>query len=76
MNLLAYADLEKQALRLPERQRSALASLLIGSLEDEDTLSDGWKAELDKRMNNLDSGATKPVPSAQVHEEIQRRFGV
>lgn len=73
---MGYADLEEQALLLPEEQRASLASLLIGSLDDPESLSEEWQDELDRRMADLDTGRTKAVPAREVHAEMQRRYGI
>jgi putative addiction module component (TIGR02574 family) len=60
------------ALELSEGDRAELAGLLIGSL---DTESDAdyqaaWSEEIARRLQELNSGAVKVIPWA----EVRRRF--
>ena len=52
------ADLLKRVFDLTEKDRAALAGLLIASLEEEpdEDLESVWKAETTRRLSELDSG--------------------
>jgi putative addiction module component (TIGR02574 family) len=61
-----------EALRLPEAERSALAASLIASLEatadpDADT---AWGEEIQRRMEELDSGLVRPIPWTEARRLI------
>ena len=69
------ADVKKvfqQVLELEEKDRVALAALLIESLDEgaEEGVEKAWAAEVERRMAALDSGKVKPIP----WEEVQSRL--
>ena len=62
----------KEALKLPQDARAALAASLLDSLDqevDEDAES-AWQAEIDRRLRELDSGRVKPVPWSEARRRI------
>lgn len=64
-----------EALKLPMDARAALAGSLLESLDeeiDEDSEA-AWRAELDRRIRELDSGAVRPVPWAEARKRILRK---
>jgi putative addiction module component (TIGR02574 family) len=72
------SDLFKKALDLDDRDRATLAGLLIESLEEEPDpeLERIWKAEIQRRVVELDSGDIKAVPWEDVKDRLlQRRHG-
>ena len=69
-------DLLKQALALPPEARSALASSLLASLEDEvvdEAVELEWEQEILRRANELRSGAVATVPWAEVRRRMIAR---
>ena len=62
----------EEALHLDESERAALASLLIESLdmEVEEGVEAAWVTEIERRVAELDSGATTTVP----WEEVKARL--
>jgi len=61
-------ELFRKASDLPESDRALLAGLLIESLEaepDED-VEKAWLYEVERRVEQLNSGATKTVPWEEV----------
>ena len=68
-------DLFKQALDLDERDRATLAGLLIESLEEEpdEDLEATWRAEVERRVADLESGEIKAVPWEQVKARLLQR---
>jgi len=72
---MAGSTLEKvrsEALRLTEAERADLAHSLVGSLDgpaDKDAES-AWDAEIQKRLDEIDSGTAKLVD----REEFRRRM--
>lgn len=69
------SDLFKQALDLDERDRATLAGLLIESLEEEldDDLEATWRAEVKRRVAELESGEVKAVPWEEVKAKLLQR---
>jgi putative addiction module component (TIGR02574 family) len=68
-------DLFKQALDLDERDRATLAGLLIESLEEEpdQDLEGVWRAEVERRVAELESGDVKAVPWEEVKAKLLQR---
>jgi putative addiction module component (TIGR02574 family) len=69
---MTQKEVFEQALHLDERERAALASLLIESLEMEveEGVEAAWLAEIERRVAELDSGAARAVP----WEEVKARL--
>jgi putative addiction module component (TIGR02574 family) len=65
-------ELLKDAMRLPDDQRAALAVALIDSLDqsvDEDAEA-AWSAEIAHRLRQVESGDVKTIPWPQAREMI------
>lgn len=58
-------SLKEQALRLPPEERVALADRLLGSLFQDGEIEDAWEAEVERRIDEIESGRSKPVPAAE-----------
>ena len=67
-------EVYKQALDLDEPDRATLAGLLIDSLEEEpDTdLEVAWEAEIQRRIEELDSGLIETIPWEDVKARLWR----
>ncbi len=61
-----------EALRLPPADRADLAAELIESLDDtaDDDADAAWDAQIQDRIAQLDAGAVKTIPWAQVRRRI------
>lgn len=75
------ADLLTDALALPDEERARLARALIDSLEadDEDGASAAeveaaWRAEVEKREQEVERNPTLLVPAERVFAEAERRL--
>ena len=69
------AEILKDALALPAEARAALAGSLLDSLDtevDEDAEA-AWAAEVNRRVAELDSGAVKTSPWAEVRRRLAAR---
>ena len=69
------AEILKEALELPARDREALAESLFASLDahlDEDAES-AWAAEIDRRVAELDAGAVSTIPWSEVRRRLFER---
>lgn len=65
--------LEKEILELPPRSRVRLAEKLIESIDPYDPkLEAKWDDEIERRVNEIKSGAEKGIPAAQVMKEARR----
>lgn len=66
------AEILKEALALPTEARAALAGSLLDSLDtevDEDAEA-AWATEVNRRVAELDSGAVKTIPWAEVRRSF------
>jgi len=69
------AEVLKEALALPVEARAAIAGSLLDSLDmevDEDA-EVAWAAEVSRRLSELDSGAVKTIPWAEVRQRRSAR---
>ena len=69
------ADILEEALALPSGERAALAAPLLDSLDTnvDDDAEAGWAIEVNRRVAELDSGAVKTVPWAEVRRRLAAR---
>ena len=67
-------ELFKRASDLPDNDRATLAGLLIESLEGEHEtdVESAWLSEIERRLQQLDSGIVKTVPWEQVRAKLLR----
>lgn len=74
---LTFDELEAQALALPDPQRAKLAKHLWETLdpEPESEVSDAWKVEIRRRIDEIDSGKVQLIPGEEVMRELRARFG-
>ena len=68
------SDLLREALALPAEARAALADSLLDSLEPQvDRHAEGlWRAEIQKRIAEIDSGAVETTPWPDVRDRLRR----
>jgi putative addiction module component (TIGR02574 family) len=68
-------DLFKSALELDDKQRAELAALLIESLDDpgESGVEAAWRVEIERRMRELDSGATEAIGWSEARKHLYAR---
>jgi putative addiction module component (TIGR02574 family) len=77
-------DLVDTALKQSEQDRGTLAALLLESLdgtaEDAELVRDEWAAELDRRIEEIESGKVQLVDGRaslkRLREELRERHGV
>ena len=69
------AEILKEALALPIEARAALAGSLLDSLDTDvdDDAEAAWAAEVNRRVAELDSGAVKTIPCAEVRRRLAAR---
>jgi len=65
----------QEALRLPSEARAALAGALLDSLDDgvDEDAEEAWRAEIERRIAELDSGKVKAIPWADARRRIVGR---
>lgn len=68
-------ELFDEAMRLDAQERATLMRLLIDALdaESEEGAEDAWRAEVERRMAELDSGAVETIPWEEVRARLYRR---
>lgn len=61
-----------EAAELPERDRAALAGLLIETLDPapEPDVEVAWSQEIARRVAELDAGTVETIPWEEVREEL------
>jgi len=71
-----FTDVWKEAAELSDKDRAALAGLLIESLEgDSDPdVEAAWAAEIEKRVAELDAGTVESIPWEQVRQRLLDRL--
>ena len=67
-------SLSEEALVLPPDQRLTLACRLLDSveLEPEPGAEAAWEAEIARRIERFDSGASRPIPAGEVFDRLGR----
>ena len=81
MTVAAQKQIVEKALALPKKAREHLAKQLWKSLEPpEEKISKKewnrlWKIELEKRIEELESGKVKAIPAVQVMAELRAKYG-
>ena len=68
-------ELFEEAMRLDPGERATLMRLLIDTLdaESEEGADDAWRAEVERRTAELDSGAVETVPWAELRARLYQR---
>ncbi|HEV7926885.1 MAG TPA: addiction module protein [Verrucomicrobiae bacterium] len=66
--------LEREVLELPPRSRVRLAEKIIESIDDfaVPELEAAWGDEVERRVKEIQSGAEKGIPAAQVMKDARR----
>ncbi len=49
-------------------------NVIITFLDDEEELSDEWKAELDRRIEAIDNGSEKLIPGEEVFKKLKQKY--
>ncbi|MGB3509574.1 MAG: addiction module protein [Microcoleaceae cyanobacterium] len=72
--MLSVEELIKEALSLPNIQRSLLVEKLIESLEFDidETIQTTWINEAKKRRNEIKNGDVLPIPGEEALAEVRR----
>lgn len=66
-------DLLNEAMELDPEDRADLAGRLLQTLEPADPdVEEAWRTEVRRRMEELDSGAVKPVGAEEARKRIFR----
>ena len=49
-------------------------NVIITFLDEEEELSDEWKAEIDRRIEAVDNGTEKLIPGEEVFSELRQKY--
>jgi putative addiction module component (TIGR02574 family) len=71
------SELKEQAAALSTSERAELALALIESLDGpaDSGVDEAWAAEIDRRLQEIDSGEVEPIPGDEVFRRLRERFG-
>jgi putative addiction module component (TIGR02574 family) len=68
-------ELFEEAMRLNPQERATLMRLLIDTLdaESDEGAEEAWRAEIERRIAELDSGAVEAVPWDELRARLYQR---
>jgi putative addiction module component (TIGR02574 family) len=68
-------ELFEEAMRLDPKERATLMRLLVDSLdgETEEGAEGAWRAEIERRIAELDSGQVQAVPWEELRARLYQR---
>ena len=68
-------DLFEEAMRLDPKERATLMRLLVDSLDaaSEEGAEEAWRAEIERRIEELDSGQVEAVPWEELRARLYQR---
>ena len=68
-------QLFEEAMRLDPKERAALMRLLIDALDadTEEGSEEAWRAEVERRIAELDAGAVETVPWEELRARLYQR---
>jgi len=69
------SQLIEEAMKLPAEARAAIAGSLLESLEGpmDEGVEEAWAHEIERRLEELDSGKAKTIPWSEVRRQILHR---
>ena len=71
-------DIIDKALLLQDRERAQIAEQLISSLDrvvaPSREVELAWQQEIERRLNQIDSGEVKCVPWEEVRDNLRRKY--
>jgi putative addiction module component (TIGR02574 family) len=68
-------ELFEEAMRLDPKERATLMRLLVDSIdaESEEGAEEAWRAEIERRISELDSGQVQAVPWEELRARLYQR---
>jgi putative addiction module component (TIGR02574 family) len=60
-----FDAIEAQALKLTAEERAQLADRLIGSIFEDHEIEAAWAVEVERRVDEIESGRAKLIPAAE-----------
>ena len=68
-------QLEVEARSLPRDERARLVEVLLASLEEEAEIEAAWLLEVQRRDEEMRSGAVEGIPAEEVFRELGQLLG-
>ncbi len=62
---------EAQALSLAPEERAQLADRLMASLFDDQDIEEAWAVEVERRIQDIESGRAKLIPASEAIERAR-----
>ncbi len=66
---------EAQALKLTVEERARLADRLIASLSEDSEVEEAWAVEVERRVEEIESGRAKLIPAAEAIARARAGIG-
>ena len=68
-------DIRRAAMQLPAEEKARLAEELLSSLDTSEQIEIDaeWTEEIERRIDEVDSGKVKTIPADQVFRELEER---
>ena len=63
--------LAAEALKLTAGERAAFAQLLLASLDEDADIEAAWAVETERRIADIESGATQAIPIADALAQVR-----
>ena len=72
----AHIEIESEVLKWPPSERVSLAERLLESVEDfaTDDIDLAWRAEIARRVGEVESGKESGIPSRDVFAEARKKL--
>ena len=71
--MITTLEVERYALRMPEKQRASLATRILDSLSPRLAATDDGLAEAQRRASELDMGAKTAISQQELDQKIRAR---
>ena len=68
------AEITKDALELPLKERFTLARILLSGSEADDDVESAWEDEICRRMETVEAGTAVSRSAAEVFADLDRRL--
>jgi putative addiction module component (TIGR02574 family) len=73
---MSVEELIREAQTLSTEDQARIVGSLLESIHGTSrTIDESWRGTIERRMNELDSGAVRAIPGDEVMARIRRRFG-
>ena len=63
---IQFEVLEAEALKLGTAERARLVEHLIASLDEDSEIEEAWAAEVERRIDAVETGSVQLIPAADV----------